>query len=95
MSEDFGPNFITLTDEDGKEFVMEHITTLEDEGEQYCLFLPAELDGEEVSDEEIGYVILQIVEEDGEELLASVDDEAVEEAVYNLFMEELFEDEEE
>ncbi len=95
MSEDFGPNFITLTDEDGKEFVMEHISTLEHEGKQYCLFLPAELEGEEVPDEEIGYVILQIVEEDGEELLASVDDEAVEEAVYNLFMEELFEDEEE
>ena len=95
MSDDFGPKFITLTDEDGKEFVMEHISTLEHEGEQYCLFLPAELEGEEVSDEEIGYVILQIVEEDGEELLASVDDEAVEEAVYNLFMEELFEDEEE
>ena len=95
MSEDFGPNFITLTDEDGKEFVMEHISTLEHEGKQYCLFLPAELEGEEFPDEEIGYVILQIVEEDGEELLASVDDEAVEEAVYNLFMEELFEDEEE
>ena len=95
MSEDFGPNFITLTDEDGKEFVMEHISTLEHEGKQYCLFLPAELEGEEVPDEEIGYVILQIVEEDGEELLASVDDEAVEEAVYNLFREELFEDEEE
>ena len=95
MSEDFGPNFITLTDEDGKEFLMEHISTLEHEGKQYCLFLPAELEGEEVPDEEIGYVILQIVEEDGEELLASVDDEAVEEAVYNLFMEELFEEEEE
>ena len=95
MSEDFGPNFITLTDEDGKEIVMAHISTLEYEGKQYCMFLPAELEGEEIPEEEMGYVILEIVEEGGEELLASVDDEAIEEAVYNLFMEELFEEEEE
>ena len=69
MSEDFGPNFITLTDEDGKEIVMEHISTLEYEGNQYCMFLPAEMEGEEIAEEEMGYVILQIVEEDGEEVL--------------------------
>ena len=66
MSEDFGPNFITLTDEDGKEIVMEHISTLKYEGKQYCMFLPAELEGEEIPEEEMGYVILEIVEEGGE-----------------------------
>ena len=29
MSEDFGPNFITLTDEDGNEFELEYIDALE------------------------------------------------------------------
>ena len=29
MSEEFGPDFITVTDEDGNEFELEHLDTLE------------------------------------------------------------------
>ena len=32
MSEDFGPTFISLTDEDGKEFTLELLDTLEYNG---------------------------------------------------------------
>ena len=92
MSEEYGPDFITLTDDEGNEFEMEHLGTLEYNGTVYMSFVPADMDEE---DEDFGLILLKVVEKDGEELLASVDDEAVEEAVYNLFMEELFEDEEE
>ena len=54
MSEEYGPDFVSVTDDDGNEFEL-----------------------------------------DGESLLADIDDEAELNAVYEKFMEELFEDEEE
>ena len=47
MSEDFGPTFITVTDEDGKEIVLEFIDALEHNGQVYQAFFPAETEGEE------------------------------------------------
>ncbi|MCI8762873.1 MAG: DUF1292 domain-containing protein, partial [Oscillospiraceae bacterium] len=46
-------------------------------------------------DEDFGLILLKVIEQDGEELLADIDDEAELNAVYETFMEELFEDEEE
>ena len=41
MSEDFGPTFITVTDEDGKELVLEFVDALEYNGQMYQAFFPA------------------------------------------------------
>ena len=38
MSEDFGPTFITVTDEDGKELVLEFVDALEYNGQMYQAF---------------------------------------------------------
>ena len=41
MQEDFGPNFITLTDEDGNDFELEYVDALELNGQTYmAFFLP-------------------------------------------------------
>ena len=40
MSEEYGPTFITVTDEDGKELVLEFIDALEYNGQLYQAFLP-------------------------------------------------------
>ena len=85
MSEEYKNNFVILTDEDGNEKEFEHIDTLEDNGTVYLAFIPAELNLEE----EAEVVILKIVEEDGEELLASVDDDEENLRLYNLFMSRL------
>ena len=95
MSEDFGPTFITVTDEDGQEIVLEFVSTLEYNGQTYQDFFPAETEGEEVDEEDTGLVILKVIHEDGEDLLSTPDSEEEAEAVYQLFMEELFEDEDE
>ena len=85
MSEENKSNYVILTDEEGNEKEFEHIDTLEDTGPVYMAFIPAELNLEE----EAEVVILKIVEEDGEELLASVDDEEENLRLYNLFMSRL------
>ena len=40
MSEDFGPTFITVTDEDGQEIVLEFVDALEHDGQMYQAFFP-------------------------------------------------------
>jgi uncharacterized protein YrzB (UPF0473 family) len=94
MSEDFGPTFITVTDEDGTELVLEFVSTLEYNGQQYQAFFPAETEDAE-EDPDTGLVILKVIHENGEDLLSTPDTEEEAEAVYDLFMEELFDDEEE
>ncbi|MBQ3134500.1 MAG: DUF1292 domain-containing protein [Oscillospiraceae bacterium] len=103
MSEEFGPDFITVTDEDGNEFELEHLDTLEYNGNVYMAFFPV-IEGEEgddgeitdvdVDDEEYGMVIMKVIEENGEELFSTLDSEEEEVEVYEQFMERLFADEE-
>ncbi len=98
MSEAYGPDFITLTDEDGNEFELEHLDTLELNGETYMAFLPAEYEdadpSQELEEDDMGLIILKVVEEDGEEQLSTLDNEEELESVYERFMEILFDEEE-
>lgn len=40
MSEEFGPNFITITDEDGNDIELEYVDALEHNGTTYMAFSP-------------------------------------------------------
>ena len=75
MSEEYGNDFVTLIDEDGNEVEFEHIDTVEYNGVTYLAFIPAEIS------------IMQIVEENGEELLEAVEDDEIADAVFNIVME--------
>ena len=94
MSEDFGPNFITLTDEDGNEFELEYIDALEVDGQTYMAFFPA-VEEDEADEEDLGLVILKSVMENGEEFLATPDTDEELNEVFDLFTQQLLEDEEE
>ena len=91
MSDEFGPSFITLTDEDGNDI---DVDALEHEGQTYMAFFPAVEDEADEESEDYGLVILKSVTENGEELLSTLDDEAELEKIYDLFMEQLLADEE-
>ena len=90
MDEDFGSSYITIEDEDGNEFELEQLATMEFNGHEYSAFLPADMTED---DPDYGYIILRIEEENGEELFCSVDDEEELVAVYDRFMELLFDEE--
>ena len=51
-------------------------------------------EGADEDGEEYGLIILKTIAENGEELLSTLDSDAEAEEVYDLFMEQLFEDEE-
>ena len=94
MSEEFGPNFITLTDEDGNEIELEYVDAIEVDGQTYMAFFPTVDDeADEAAAEEFGLVILKSVTENGEELLSTLDSDEELNRVYDLFMEQLMDDE--
>ena len=96
MSEEFGPDFITVTDEDGNDIELELLDVLEHKGQTYMAFFPAVPEDETDEDsEDYGMVILKSIKENGEELLSTLDSEEELTEVYDLFMELLFQDEEE
>ena len=90
MSEEFGSDFITIVDEDGTEFELEVLSTLDYNGESYVAVIPAG-DDEKT---ELEVSILKNVEEDGEPILVAIEDMNELETVYNLMMDQLYEDEE-
>ena len=93
MSEEFGPEFISITVEDGNEFELEYVETIEYQGQVYMAFFPADT-GEAENEEEGGLIILKVIEVDGEEQLSTLDSEEELEAVYDQFMEALFQEDE-
>lgn len=92
MSEEYGNDIVTITDDDGNEYELEHLHTLEYKGCFYMAFVPTDMDED---DEDYGLIILKVIEEDGEEILGSVDDQEELEEVYELFAAVLFDDEDE
>ena len=93
MSENFGSDFITIVDEDGVEYELEILTTLEYNGNTYMAVIPA-VDAEE-ADEDLEIAILKSVDEDGESILCAIEDEQELDAVHQLMMDQLYEEEEE
>ena len=83
--------FVDLTDEEGNNFKLEIVGEVEYEDQLFRVFLPTDIDED---DPDYGFIILKCTEVNGEEMLDSVDDEELLEKVYAVYMEELFEDDE-
>ena len=93
MDNHYGSDFMTIVDEDGTEFELEVLSTLEYNGCTYLAVIPAGSDDEDM---DLEVSILKSVEEDGEPLLCAIEDEEELRSVYDLIMEELYaEDEDE
>jgi len=89
MNSKFGNDFVTISDDDGNDFVLEHIDTIEIDNVYYMAFYPTDIDEE---DDDYGMVILKVIEENGEEILASIDDDDLLEDIYDRFVDRLLED---
>ncbi|MBP3539071.1 MAG: DUF1292 domain-containing protein [Oscillospiraceae bacterium] len=91
MSEDFGSDFVTIVDDDGQEFELEILDSMEYKGNNYTAFLPADMPED---DPDYGIIILRsLLDENNDEIYESVDDDAELEDVYEHFMSILFDDE--
>lgn len=89
MSDRYGSDFMTIMDEDGQEYELEVLSTIEYNGASYLAVIPAGLEEGEAPE----VSILKSVEEDGEPILCAIEDEAELQAVNDLIMEQLYEEE--
>ena len=93
MSEDYGSDFITIIDDDGQEFELEVLDTMDYKGKTYTAFLPANMDED---DPDYGIIILRsVIDENGDELFESIDDDDELQDVYDHFSVLLFDEEDE
>ena len=91
MSEEFGSDFITIIDDDGAEFELEVLDTMDYNNQTFVAFLPADMNE---NDPDYGIIILRsVLDENGEELFESIDDEDELQDVYEHFSRILFDDE--
>ena len=88
----YGSDFITIEDDDGNEYELEVLSTLEYNGQTYLAVIPA---GESQEEFEMEVSILKSVDEDGESVLCIIEDEQELQAVYDLIMDSLYEEEDE
>ena len=89
MTEEYGSDYMTIVDEDGTEYELEVLSSIEYNGFTYLAVTPA--DGDEEQDVEVS--ILKSVEEDGEPILCAIEDEQELQTVYDLIMEQLYDEE--
>ena len=88
----YGSDFLTIVDDDGNEYELEVLSTLEYNGNTYLAVIPAAESAEQL---ELEVSVLKSVEENGEPILSVIEDEAELEAVYDLIMDALYEEDEE
>ncbi|WMJ23791.1 DUF1292 domain-containing protein [Paludicola sp. MB14-C6] len=101
---DFNPDIYTLIDEEGVEQTFELLDIMELNDERYFALIPYYENPEETVDDDGDLIILKSqLDDNGEEMMVSIDDEDEYQKVGNIFLEklskmfeeELFEDEQE
>lgn len=90
MEDQYGSDFISITDEDGVEYELEVLTTVEFNGNSYLAVIPAADDPNSIQDLQVS--ILKSTEENGEPMLIGIEDENELKAVYDLIMDSLYDD---
>ena len=90
MADEYGSDFITIVDEEGTEYELEVLSTLEYNGETNLAVVPAS-DGSGEADLEVS--ILKSTEDEDGTLLSAIEDAQELQAVYDLMMDQLYEEE--
>lgn len=93
LPEDYSPDILTLTDEDGKEFSFEVIDAADYNDERYLAVVPYAEDSKEKLEEDASLILMRVGEENGEEYLDIVEDDEELYEVSELFahrLEELY-----
>lgn len=87
----YGSDFLTIVDDEGNEYELEVLSELEYNGCTYLAVIPA---GDSQEQLQLEVSILKSIEEDGEAILTAIEDAQELEAVYDLIMDSLYEEEE-
>ena len=88
----FGSDYMTISDEDGQEYELEVLATVEIDGFTYLAVILAGLEEEDLPEISI---LKSVDDEDGEPILCAIEDQDELERVHEQIMQELYPDGEE
>lgn len=91
MDNSYSPDLITLIDEDNQERSFEILDIIEEGDSRYYALVPVYEPGEDLLGDSGEYLILEAIDENGEEILAELEDESLRRRLAVEF-EERFED---
>ena len=99
INEEYGPDIVTVVDEDGVEHNFEELDRIETDDGKFVALLPIYDEAEEILDSDGELIILQVKDEDGELYLEPIEDDNIFDKIGKLFEERLadifeFDDEE-
>ncbi len=90
MGDEFGGDLFSISDDEGNEFVLEHLDTIEIDDAFYLAFLPTDVDEK---NDNYGMIILKALSPDvNADLVVPTDEET--ERAYELFIERLYSEDE-
>ncbi len=88
---DYTPEIFTLTDEEGNEQEFELMDIMEENGTVYYALVPYTEDPDAMIEEDTELVVLKVGEENGEEYLATIDNDEEYERIGNIFIQRISE----
>lgn len=88
-NDDYNPDIVTLSDDDGKEYTFEVLDAIETDTGRYLAMLPIYDNPQDQLNDSGELVIVKVGEEDGEEYYYEIEDDDEYETVADAFVERL------
>ncbi len=88
-NDDYNPDLITLSDDDGKEYNFEVLDAIETDTGRYLALLPTYEDPKAMLDDSGELVIVKVAEENGEEYFCEIEDDDEYETIADAFVDRL------
>ncbi len=89
MSENYGNNLVSVLDEEGNEHQFELLDAIETDEGRYVALLPIYTEAEAALEDDGELVILEVVNDNGDDLLVPIEDDEVFESIADAFQERL------
>ncbi len=89
MNEEYNPDIVTLTDDDGKEYTFEILDAVETDDARYLALLPIHDDPQKLLSDDGELVIVRVNEENGEEFFEEIEDDDEYETIADAFIDRL------
>lgn len=89
INEEYNPDIITLSDDDGNEYTFEVLDAVETDDARYLALLPVHADPQAFLDDSGELVIVKVEEENGEEFFSEIEDDEEYEMIADAFIDRL------
>ena len=89
MSEEYNPDIVTLSDDEGKEYTFEVLDAIECDLGRYLALLPVFEDPQKLLEDSGELVIVKVEEENGEEFFSEIEDDDEYDTIADAFVDRL------